>query len=63
MDRYVYATNKRYATNFSKLFKAKTTDSDSCHVCESKQTLEHLLLSRMPARPLLLESFYLLVER
>ena len=25
-----------------KLFKAKITDSDSCHVCESKQTLEHL---------------------
>ena len=27
-----------------KLFKAKITDSDSCHVCESKQTLEHLFV-------------------
>ena len=28
-----------------KLFNAKITDSDSCHVCESKQTLEHLLVA------------------
>ena len=27
-----------------KLFKAKITYSDSCHVCESKQTLEHLFV-------------------
>ena len=27
-----------------KLFKAKITDSDSCHVCESRQTLEHLFV-------------------
>ena len=27
-----------------KLFKAKITDSDSCHVCVSKQTLEHLFV-------------------
>ena len=26
------------------LFKAKITDSDSCHVCESKQTPEHLFV-------------------
>ena len=28
----------------NKLFKAKITDSDSCHVCESKHTLEHLFV-------------------
>ena len=27
-----------------KLFKAKITDYDSCHVWESKQTLEHLFV-------------------
>ena len=27
-----------------KLFKAKITDSGSCHVCELKQTVEHLFL-------------------
>ena len=27
-----------------KLFKAKITDSDSCHVCELKQTLEQLFV-------------------
>ena len=27
-----------------KLFKVKITDSDSCHVCESKQTLKHLFV-------------------
>ena len=42
-----------------KLFKAKITDSDSCHVCALKQTLEHLFVEC----PLLLEPFYLLVER
>ena len=26
------------------LVKAKTTDSDSCHVCELKQTVEHLFV-------------------
>ena len=26
-----------------KLFKARLTDSDTCHVCKSKQTLKHLL--------------------
>ena len=27
-----------------KLLKAKITDSDSCHVCELKQTVEHLFV-------------------
>ena len=27
-----------------KLVKAKATDSDSCHVCELKQTVEHLFV-------------------
>ena len=36
--------NHHILYNRDKLFKAKITDSDSCHVCESKQTLEHLFV-------------------
>ena len=43
----------------AKLFKAKTTDSDSCYVWIEAE--EHLFVES-PC-PLLLESFYLLVER
>ena len=46
-----------------KLFKAKITNRDSCHVCKLKQTVEHLFQCRMPACSLPLEPFYLLVER
>ena len=49
-------------TTRDKFFKAKITDSGSCHVCELKQTVEHLFF-RMSACPILLEHFYLLVGR
>ena len=33
-----------YTRHRDKLVKAKATDSDSCHVCELKQTVEHLFV-------------------
>ena len=42
IDEQIRLCNKQMLRD--KLFNAKITDSDSCHVCESKQTLEHLLV-------------------
>ena len=42
LSLFQFKINHHILYTRDKLFKAKITDSDSCHVCESKQTLEHL---------------------
>ena len=41
---FQFIINHRILYTRENVFKAKITDSDSCHVCESKQTLEHLFV-------------------
>ena len=44
LSMFQFKINHHILHTRDKLFKAKITDSDSCHVCESKQTLEHLFV-------------------
>ena len=57
---FQFKINHHILYTHDKLFKAKITDSDSCYVCEADC---RAFVCRMPACPLLLEPFYLLVER
>ena len=41
---FQFKINHQILNTRDKLFKAKITDSDSCHVCELKQTVEHLFV-------------------
>ena len=45
-------TNHHILYTRGKLFKAKITDSDSCHVCGLMQTLEHLFVECKHVQPL-----------
>ena len=44
LSMFQFKINHHTQYTRDKLFKAKITDSDSCHVCVSKQTLEHLFV-------------------
>ena len=44
LSMFQFKINHHILYTRDKLFKAKITDSDSCHVCESKQILEHLFV-------------------
>ena len=44
LSTFQFKINHNILYSGEKLFKAKITDSDSCHVCELKQTLEHLFV-------------------
>ena len=42
LSMFQFKINHPILYTHDKLSKAKITDSDSCHVCELKQTVEHL---------------------
>ena len=44
LSMFQFKINHHILYTRDKLVKAKTTDSDSCHVCELKQTVEHLFV-------------------
>ena len=44
LSMFQFKINHHILYTRDKLFEAKITDIDSCHVCESKQTLEHLFV-------------------
>ena len=41
LSMFQFKTNHHILYTRDKLFKTKITDSDSCHVCELEQTIEH----------------------
>ena len=48
---FQFKKNHHIRCTRDKLFKAKITDSDSCHVCELKQTAEHLFVECQHVHP------------
>ena len=44
LSMFQFKINHHILYTREKLFKAKITDSDPCHVCESMQTVEHLFV-------------------
>ena len=44
LSTFQFKINHHILYTRNKLCKAKITDSDSCHVCELKKTVEHLLV-------------------
>ena len=61
LSMFQFKINHHILYTREKLVKAKTTDSDSCHVWIEVD--RRASVCRMPACPLLLKPFYLLVER
>ena len=41
---FQFKINHHILYTHDKLFKAKLAESDTCHVCKSKQTLRHLFV-------------------
>ena len=62
LSMFQFKINHHILYTRDKLFEAKITDSDSCHVCELKQTVERLFVECQHVHSFW-NLFYLLVER